>query len=124
MQAPPAIFDILEYVTLAVDGVGYAILVFSVLRFVARYLGFEMHRLRGLDCARAFQDIRIEFLSHLILAIDFMVVSDVIHSGLENSRESLITLGVFVLIRSALAFFLGLDLKDAREMRNELTRAS
>ena len=44
-----------------------------------------------------------------------MVVSDVIHSGLVDDRDSLITLGVFVLIRSVLAYFLGLDLKDVRE---------
>ena len=44
-----------------------------------------------------------------------MVISDVIHSGLEKTRDSLITLGLFVLIRSVLAFSLGLDMKDIRE---------
>ncbi|MEM9522995.1 MAG: DUF1622 domain-containing protein [Pseudomonadota bacterium] len=121
MEMPANIFDFLEYVTLFVDGVGYAILIFTVVKFVIRYLAFEFHRVRGLKCAQMFREIRMEFLSHVILAIDFMVVSDVIRSGLIQDRESLITLGVFVLIRSVLAFFLGLDLKDLREETKEET---
>ncbi|AKS46710.1 Uncharacterized membrane protein [Octadecabacter temperatus] len=115
MEMPESIFKMLELVTLFVDGVGYAILIFTVFKFVIRYVGFELHRIRGLECAKRFQEIRVEFLSHVILAIDFMVVSDVIESGLVDTRDSLITLGIFVLIRSILAFFLGLDLKDARD---------
>ena len=113
MEFPDFFLRSMEFLTLVVDGVGFAILTFTVIKFVIRYVAFELQRVRGHDCARIFQDIRVEFLSHVILAIDFMVVSDVIHSGLEPSRESLITLGIFVLIRSVLAFFLGLDLKDA-----------
>ena len=112
---PPVIFNFLEYVTLFVDGVGYAILIFTVGKFVIRYVRFEMQRLRGLPCVMLFQDIRVEFLSHVILAVDFMVVSDVIRSGLIHTRENLITLGIFVLIRSILAYFLGLDLKEVRD---------
>lgn len=97
------------------DGVGYAILLLTVVKFVLRYVAFEFQRMRGIDCARHFRDIRLELLSHIILAIDFMVISDVIHSGLVQTRDSLITLGLFVLIRSVLAFFLGLDMKDVRE---------
>ena len=109
----------LEVLTIVVDGVGYAILLFTVIKFVIRYAAFEYLRLRGIDCLRHFRDIRLELLSHVILAIDFMVISDVIHSGLAQTRDSLITLGIFVLIRSVLAFFLGLDMKDVREERVE-----
>lgn len=112
---PEPIVYALELLALAVDGVGYTILLLTVVKFVIRYVSFEFKRVRGFDCARHFQDIRLELLSHIILAIDFMVISDVIHSGLVETRESLITLGLFVLIRSVLAFFLGIDMKDVRE---------
>ena len=116
---PEAILHGLAFVTIVVDGVGYAILTFTVVKFVTRYVAFEFQRLRGIDCLRHFRDIRLELLSHIILAIDFMVISDVIHSGLAQTRDSLITLGIFVLIRSVLAFFLGLDMKDVREEKVE-----
>ena len=112
---PGPIIDALEYVAILVDGAGYAILIFTVVKFVRRYVAFEIQRVRGFDCARRFRDIRLELLSQIILAIDFMVISDVIHTGLAETRESLITLGLFVLIRSLLAHFLGLDMKDVRE---------
>lgn len=111
---PDVIINALEALTVMVDGVGYAILLFTLVIFVFRYVAFEFRRLRGMECARHFRDIRLELLSRVILAIDFMVISDVIHSGLAETRESLITLGIFVLIRSVLAFFLGLDMKEVR----------
>ena len=113
------IIAILEPVIIIVDVIGYAILIFTVVKFTFRYIAFEFQRLRGYQCAKLFQDIRVEFLSHVIMAIDFMVVSDVIHSGLVQTRDSLITLGIFVLIRSILAFFLGLDLKDIQKEKIE-----
>lgn len=112
---PEAIIEALEVLTIVVDGVGCAILLFTVVKFVLHYAAFEFQRLRGIDCLRHFRDIRLELPSHVILAIDFMVISDVIHSGLAQTRDSLITLGLFVLIRSVLAFFLGLDMKDVRK---------
>ena len=115
MEFPEFFLQSMEFLTLVVDGVGFAILTFTVIKFVIRYVAFELQRVRGHECAKIFQDIRVEFLSHVILAIDFMVVSDVIHTGLVHTRESLITLAIFVLIRSVLAFFLGLDLKDVKE---------
>ena len=112
---PESIVTVLEFVTLFVDSVGYGILTFTAVKFLIRYVAFEVERLRGLECARRFRDIRLELGSHIVLAIDFMVISDVIHTGLVRSREALITLGILVLIRSLLAFFVGLDLKEIRE---------
>ena len=116
---PESVLYGLELLTIVVDGAGYAILLFTVIKFVIRYVVFELQRLRGMDCLRHFRDIRLELLSHVILAIDFMVISDIIHSGLAQTRDNLITLGLFVLIRSTLAFFLGLDMKDVREEGGE-----
>jgi len=115
LEFPEFLLHSMEFMTLIVDGVGFAILTFTVIKFVIRYVSFEFQRVRGHECAKMFKDIRVEFLSHVILAMDFMVVSDIIHTGLVHTRDSLITLGLFVLIRSALAFFLGLDLKDINE---------
>lgn len=112
---PEWILHFLETVTVVVEGVGYSILLYTAVKFVLRYVIFEFQRVRGFDCARRFRDIRLELLSHIILAVDFMVIADVIHSSLVQTRDSLIMLGVLVLLRSILAFFLGLDMKDVRE---------
>ena len=105
----------LEVLAALVEGVGFAILAFTAAKFVFRYVAFEIERVRGFDCAKRFRDIRLELGSHIVLAIDFMVIADIVHTALVNTQESLLTLGLFVLIRSVLAFFLGLDMKDLRE---------
>ena len=120
MVIPGWIADILELLALAVDFVGYAILAFTAVKFTVRYVAFEAKRLRGWECAKHFRDIRMELLSHVVLAVDFMVISDVIHTALVQSRDGLITLGLFVLIRSVLAFFLGQDLKEVQGQKAEL----
>lgn len=117
---PEQIASILEITAIAIEGVGYLILVFTSVKFVLRYIAFEYQRIRGFECVRRFREIRLELLSHIILAVDFMVVADVINSGLVQTRDSLIDLGLLVLIRSVLAFFLGLDMKDARDEKAEI----
>ncbi len=111
---PELVVTILEGFRLVVDGIGFAILALTVAKFAVRYAAFEFDRLRGRECAEWFREIRLDLGSHIVLAIDFMVISDVIHSTLVHTRESLITLGIFVLIRSTLAFFIGLDMKEIR----------
>lgn len=113
----------LEFLAITVEGVGYAILLFTVVTFIFRYVAFLFQRLRGFECIRRFRDIRLELMSHILLAIDFMVISDIIHTGLVQTRDSLITLGVFVLIRSALAFLLSLEIKDTRSEKQPSSSA-
>ena len=116
---PEIVVHGLELAALFVEGIGFAILLFTALKFVLRYVTFEIGRIRGFDCARYLRDIRLELGGHIILAIDFMVISDIIHTTLAQTRDNLITLAVFVLIRSALALFIGLDMRDVREERTE-----
>lgn len=112
---PEPIVSILEMLTLIVDGIGYAILAYTVIKFTTRYIDLEFKRLRGYECARRSREIRLDLGGHIVLVVDFMVISDIIHSGLAQTQENLITLGIFVMIRSALAFFIGLDMKDLKE---------
>ena len=121
---PGFVITALEVLTLMVDGIGYAILFITAVKFIIRYVAFETQRLKGIECAQRFREIRLDLLSHIILAIDFMVISDVIHSGIVETRESLITLGIFVLIRSVLAYFLGLDMKDLKAEEAEARQSS
>lgn len=108
-----------EVATGFVEAVGYTLLFYTAVKFVLRYVVFEAQRVRGFDCARRFRDIRLDLGSHIILAVDFMVVADIIHTGLVQTRESMIELALFVLIRSVLTFFVGLDMKDIREEQVE-----
>lgn len=105
----------LEFVAESIDVIGIAILVFAAAKFLFRYIRFEFARSRDLQTVFQIRDMRMCLGSYILLALEFMIVSDVIHSALTRSLEDVLILGVLVLIRSALSFFLSVDLKDMRE---------
>lgn len=105
----------LELAAQVIDLVGIAILLIAALKFVFHYAMFEFGKIRGMQCVFHIRDLRLQLGSYILLALEFMIVSDVIHSALNRTLDDFLMLGVLVAIRTALSFFLGLDLKDAQE---------
>lgn len=104
----------LELAAQVIDLIGIAILLLSAMKFVYHYLAFEVGRYRRLDCVVQIRDMRLQLGSYILLALEFMIVSDVIHSALNRTLDDFLVLGILVLIRTALSFFLGVDLRDAQ----------
>ena len=104
----------LEAIAVAIDVVGIAILVFAALKFIAHFLIFEFKRLRGLECAIEIRSLRLGLGSYILLSLEFMIISDVIHTSVTRSMDDLLALGLLVTIRIALSFFLGRDLDDVK----------
>ncbi len=50
---------VLETIALTIDLVGIAILVYAALKFIVHFLGFEIKRLRGLECVEGIRDMRL-----------------------------------------------------------------
>ena len=105
---------VLAFAAQIIDLIGILILLIAAARFVVRYVGFEFARLRGAECVGRIRDMRLVLGSYILLALEFMIISDVIHSALSRTLDDFIILGALVLVRSAISFFLSLDLKDAR----------
>lgn len=105
----------LEFAAESVDLIGIAILLIAAVKFLLHYAGFEIARFRGIECVFQIRDMRLRLGSYILLGLEFMIISDVIHSALSRTLDDFLILGVLVLIRSALSFFLSLDLKDTRE---------
>ncbi|MEM6640394.1 MAG: DUF1622 domain-containing protein [Pseudomonadota bacterium] len=109
-------FDaLLEVAAQIIDVVGIIILLIAAIKFVFRYLSFEFAKVRGTACVGRLRELRLELGSYILLALEFMIISDVIHSALSRTLDDFIILGALVLVRSAISFFLGLDLKEVRE---------
>ena len=105
---------VLEAIAVAIDLAGVAILVFAALKFVVRFLRFEIKRLRGFECVREIRDLRLQLGSYILLALEFLIISDVIRTGMSTSMDDLLSLGVLVVIRTALSFFLGRELSEVK----------
>lgn len=103
----------LEWVTAGIDIIAIVIMLIGALRFIAGFAGAELRgevdgRLRGIDLARA-------GLGRYILAgLELLIVSDIIHTALSLALGDLVFLGLLVLIRSAISFFLGREIEAIR----------
>lgn len=87
----------------------------AAVKFVIQYAKFEYGRIRGMACVYQIREMRLQLGSHILLALEFMIVSDIIHSALSRTLDDLMVLGALVVIRTALSFFLGLELKHAQQ---------
>ena len=104
----------LELIANVIDLAGIAILLFAALKFIIHYLLFEFKRLKGLESITAIRDLRLGLGSYILLALEFIIVSDIIHSVVSTSLDDLLALGLVVIVRIALSFFLGRELMETR----------
>lgn len=105
----------LELLASSIDLIGIAILLIAAVRFLINYARFELARFAGLDCVLQIRDMRLRLGSYILLGLEFMIISDVIHASITRTLDDIFILGGLVLVRSALSFFLGVDLRETRE---------
>jgi uncharacterized membrane protein len=105
---------VLETIAFAIDLVGIAILVFAALKFIVHFVGFEIKRLHGLECVEAIRNLRLQLGSYILLSLEFIIISDIIQSAISRNLDDILSLGVIVIIRVALSFFLGRELNEVK----------
>ncbi len=106
----------LEGIAFAVDMIGVTIILFgfgvgliSYVRAVLESGGIQAKYNR-------YQVVRCRTGIHLILGLEFMIVSDVLTSVVSRTLEDLISLGAIVLIRTVLAYFLDRDMAEVSKL--------
>ncbi len=105
---------VLELIAFVVDLVGISILVYAAMKFIVNFLGFEIKQMRGLDCVEGIRDMRLRLGSYILLSLEFIIISDIIMTGISRGVDDLLALGLLVIIRVALSFFLGQELSDVK----------
>ena len=79
----------------------------------------EFARLWGKATLRQTYRIRHVLGVYILLGLEFMIASDIIHTFISQTREDLYTLGIIVIIRTAISFFLGREIAEAEEKEKE-----
>ena len=107
--------EILEQLSFGIDVIGVAILLVGAVRFLIRYVQYEFSRLRGLACVDRIRALRLELGSYILLGLEFMIIADIIHTTVSRTLDEFLVLGILVLTRTAISYFLGRELSEARE---------
>ncbi len=87
---------------------------------ILNFLRNELRRINGRFSFKTLNSIKINFGYYLLLGLDFLIASDVIRTIVENTLNDLTILGVSVLIRTILSFFLGREINEDATIRKEI----
>ena len=102
----------LETIAAAIDLIGVTIILFGFAVSMFRLLGSLSHgiglrrELMGLNHARTTLAV------YILTGLEFMIASDIIHTVITREFSDLLFVGLLVLIRTAISFFLGKEIME------------
>ncbi|MEL6387176.1 MAG: DUF1622 domain-containing protein [Pseudomonadota bacterium] len=108
------IAETLEVIAAFIDLIGVAIILFGFLvalwklfSSLSHGIGFR-RELMGLDIARNTLGL------YILTGLEFMIASDIVHTVITREISDLIFVGLLVLIRTAISFFLGREIMELK----------
>lgn len=109
---------LLEWVISGIDLASIGIMLIGSVRFI---IGFAKAEVSGdpVERVRRIDRGRMELGRYILSALELLIVSDIIHTALSLALSDLLVLGLLVLIRSLISFFLD---REIREIREEMGR--
>ena len=108
---------IFEWVEIAADIIGILILFIGFAKGLYMFVLLEIDRIKGKKDYEELFSLRNILGTYIIISLDFLIVSDIIHSVISPDTKELINLGIIVVLRTSIGFFLG---KELTELRKEL----
>ena len=112
------LIEIFDWVSGIIELAAILVLVVGGIRFIATWVPSEFRDtpdLRQTDLARA----RIKLGAYILSGLELFIVSDIIHTALSLAFADLLFLGLLVVIRSIVSFFLEREIKDLKEELGE-----
>ncbi len=112
---PDFVIQALEVVQTISDLAGMAAAAVGLISGVVMWLMLEARLIGKKDSASercaGIRTVRAWMGRYILLGLEFMIVSDVIHSFLSHDLVSLYKLGLIVVVRTAISFFLGKEIE-------------
>ena len=101
----------LEWLSAGIDLASIAIMLVGSFRFIVGFAGAEFNR-EGLKRIEGIDWHRMELGRYILSALELLIVSDIIHTALSLALADLLFLGILVLIRSMISFFLNREIRE------------
>ena len=108
----PGVVELLEWLAAGIDILAIVVMGLGALRFAIGFVAAEARR--GDERLRRMNIARLELGRYILAGLEVLIVSDIIHTALSLAFGDLIFLGLLVLIRSAVSFFLTREIKDLK----------
>lgn len=112
--------EIIEKISFAISLLSLAVIAYGSLIAILNFIRNEFCRVNGKFSFKKLNAIKINFSYYMLLGLDFLIASDVIRTIVENTLEDLTILGVSVIIRTVLSYFLGREMDEDTVLRKEI----
>lgn len=115
-EAFPWLVSLLDWVAAGIDLCAILLLLLGALRFIGGVAASELSR-EGSARVRGTNRQRVELGRYILAGLELLIVSDIIHTSISLALADLVFLGLLVIIRSLISFFLD---RELGELRREL----
>ena len=103
--------DIFYYLAEIIAILGISIMIYGFTKLVVKYFRVEARSVSSTPI-KYIQNIRRAMGIYILLALDFLIASDLIHTVTELTQERLIELSVMIILRTAIGYFLGKEVNE------------
>ncbi|PWJ38634.1 DUF1622 domain-containing protein [Sediminitomix flava] len=101
-----------------IEVVAMTILIYGFLKVFIKFICIEGKDITKVDIYYI-QRIRCQIGIYILLALDFLITSDIIFTLSELSEEQMISLSLFIVTRIAIGYFLGKEIKELSEEKQD-----
>ena len=109
---------VLEEIARYVDLIGIGIVLYGFVLSTIGFIRVELGRLTGgSEGLTGCHKVRLQLGTYILTGIEFMIASDIIHTVLTRELEDLAFVASLVVVRTAISYFLGRELKELAEQR-------
>ena len=109
----------LEWAATAIDLFAILVLLIGGVRFVVGFVQAEFAFRDDLRRVRGVNRERVELGRYILAGLEILIVSDIIHTALSLAMADLVFLGLLVIIRSVISFFLDRELAEVKQELRE-----
>ncbi len=108
------LIGILEWIAAIIEMAAIALLILGAARFILGVAIAEVRR-SGTERVRKTNRERIELGRYILAGLELFIVADIIRTALSLAFADLMFLGLLVIIRSIISYFLDRELKDLKQ---------
>lgn len=108
----PVLAEVFEVMAVGIDLIGVAIIIFGFNIALLKLIGALLH---GAGLRKGLGNIaeaRRTLGAYILTGIEFMIASDIIHTVITREFTDLLFVGLLVIIRTAISFFLGREVAE------------
>ena len=98
-----------------IDFAGIVILLWGFILSFVSFMKWEISLFSGKKTLEGAQHIRCMLGTYIMIGLEFMIISDIIQTAISHSKDDLIFLGVIVVLRTTIGFFLGKELEQIKK---------